>query len=127
MDHDKDGVADYLDKCPNTQRGAEVGPNGCMLDSDNDGIADFKDKCPGTPAGHAVDSTGCLPDFDKDGVADVIDKCPNTLPGIRVDGEGCRSTRRKTSTSLKRVFSSRLVPQSSPRKATGPLTILPIL
>jgi outer membrane protein OmpA-like peptidoglycan-associated protein len=102
MDFDKDGVADYLDKCPNTQRGAEVGPNGCMLDSDKDGIADFKDKCPGTPAGHAVDSTGCLPDFDKDGVADIIDKCPNTLPGIRVDGEGCPINKKEDLDQLKK-------------------------
>jgi OOP family OmpA-OmpF porin len=45
-DSDGDGVADYLDKCPNTPAGAKVDGSGCELDTDGDGIPDWKDKCP---------------------------------------------------------------------------------
>jgi OOP family OmpA-OmpF porin len=45
-DSDGDGVADYLDKCPNTPAGAKVDGAGCELDTDGDGIPDWKDKCP---------------------------------------------------------------------------------
>ncbi|MFC5284326.1 OmpA family protein [Pedobacter alpinus] len=45
-DTDGDGVADHLDKCPNTPAGAKVDGAGCELDTDGDGIPDWKDKCP---------------------------------------------------------------------------------
>ncbi|MBK0383156.1 OmpA family protein [Pedobacter sp. SD-b] len=45
-DSDGDGVADYLDKCPNTPAGAKVDGAGCELDTDGDGVPDWKDKCP---------------------------------------------------------------------------------
>lgn len=45
-DTDGDGVADYLDKCPNTPAGAKVDGAGCELDTDGDGVPDWKDKCP---------------------------------------------------------------------------------
>lgn len=45
-DSDGDGVADHLDKCPNTPAGAKVDGAGCELDTDGDGIPDWKDKCP---------------------------------------------------------------------------------
>lgn len=45
-DSDGDGVADHLDKCPNTPAGAKVDGGGCELDTDGDGIPDWKDKCP---------------------------------------------------------------------------------
>ncbi|MBC7653685.1 MAG: OmpA family protein, partial [Oligoflexus sp.] len=45
-DSDGDGVADYLDKCPNSPAGAKVDGGGCELDTDGDGVPDWKDKCP---------------------------------------------------------------------------------
>lgn len=58
-------------------------------DSDNDGVADTLDKCPNTPAGVAVDMDGCPLDADKDGVPDYLDKCPDTPPRTAVDKNGC--------------------------------------
>jgi len=88
-DSDKDGVADYLDKCPNTPKGVEVDENGCALDSDKDGVADYLDKCPNTPKGVEVDENGCAIDSDKDKIPNYLDKCPNTPNGIIVDKYGC--------------------------------------
>ena len=45
-DTDGDGVADKLDKCPNTEAGVKVDGSGCPLDTDQDGIVDSKDSCP---------------------------------------------------------------------------------
>lgn len=45
-DSDGDGVADKLDKCPNTEAGIKVDGAGCPLDTDNDGVPDSKDSCP---------------------------------------------------------------------------------
>ncbi len=58
-DSDGDGVADHLDKCPNTPAGAKVDGSGCELDTDGDGVPDWKDDCPtekGTP-----ELNGCPP------------------------------------------------------------------
>jgi len=59
IDTDGDGVADSMDKCPDTPKGVKVDANGCPLDSDGDGVADYLDKCPDTPAGTKVDANGC--------------------------------------------------------------------
>jgi OOP family OmpA-OmpF porin len=61
VDSDHDGVADGIDKCPNTPAGTEVDSAGCQRasDADGDGIDDTKDKCPGTAAGTRVDAAGC--------------------------------------------------------------------
>jgi OOP family OmpA-OmpF porin len=45
-DSDGDGVADKLDKCPNTPAGVKVDGSGCPLDVDADGVPDSKDACP---------------------------------------------------------------------------------
>lgn len=45
-DTDGDGVADHLDKCPNTPAGAKVDGGGCEIDTDGDGVPDWKDDCP---------------------------------------------------------------------------------
>jgi OOP family OmpA-OmpF porin len=45
-DSDGDGVADKLDKCPNTPAGIKVDGSGCPLDVDGDGVPDSKDACP---------------------------------------------------------------------------------
>lgn len=59
LDGDRDGVADGLDKCPNTPPDVAVDKEGCPLDSDKDGIPDYLDKCPDTPAGVSVGKYGC--------------------------------------------------------------------
>lgn len=88
-DADGDGVADHMDKCPNTPAGTKVDKSGCPLDSDGDGVSDGSDKCPNTPSGVKVDATGCPVDSDGDGVPDPLDKCPNTPAGTKVDKDGC--------------------------------------
>ncbi|NOZ94216.1 MAG: OmpA family protein [Acidobacteria bacterium] len=88
-DADGDGVADHLDKCPDTPKGVAVDANGCPPDTDGDGVPDYLDKCPGTPAGVKVDAKGCPIDSDGDGVPDAMDKCPNTPAGVKVDANGC--------------------------------------
>jgi OOP family OmpA-OmpF porin len=68
----------------------QVDTNGCPLDSDNDGVADYLDKCPNTPAdARPVDANGCPVDSDNDGVPDYLDRCPNTPAGTPVDASGC--------------------------------------
>lgn len=88
-DADGDGVADFLDRCPNTPAGVQVDRFGCPLDSDGDGIPDHLDKCPNTAPGVQVDDKGCPLDSDGDGVPDHLDHCPNTPEGTQVDKRGC--------------------------------------
>ncbi len=88
-DTDGDGVADDLDKCPNTPAGMRVDATGCPIDSDGDGVPDSIDQCPNTPAGVQVNAQGCPLDQDGDGVPDNLDKCPNTPVGAIVDADGC--------------------------------------
>jgi len=89
IDTDGDGVADSLDKCPNTPKGVEVDKNGCVIDSDVDGVPNYLDKCSHTPLGVKVDKKGCAIDSDNDGVVDYLDKCPNTPKGMKVNDKGC--------------------------------------
>lgn len=89
LDSDGDGVKDSMDKCPNTPRGMTVNTAGCPVDSDGDGVSDDKDRCPGTPAGATVDENGCELDSDNDGVVDRLDECPDSAPGVQVDIKGC--------------------------------------
>lgn len=58
-DTDGDGVADRLDLCPDTPKGAKVDDYGCPWDSDGDGVPDGLDQCPDTPANSQVDTEGC--------------------------------------------------------------------
>lgn len=57
-DFDKDGVIDFLDKCPNTPSEVEVDSSGCAIDTDKDGIADFKDQEINSPRPMYVDENG---------------------------------------------------------------------
>lgn len=112
-DADKDGIADRLDKCPNTPTAVAVDKNGCPIDRDNDGVPDYQDECAdmagvaalkGCPdkdgdgiadkedrcpdmAG-TVEMKGC-PDKDADGIPDIDDKCPDTDKKYKVDSNGC--------------------------------------
>ncbi|MDP3773389.1 MAG: OmpA family protein, partial [Gemmatimonadales bacterium] len=60
-DTDADGVADNLDRCPNTTANTRVDANGCPVipDTDNDGVPDNRDRCANSPVGRPVDSVGC--------------------------------------------------------------------
>ena len=89
VDSDGDGVADGIDRCPNTPAGTRVDAYGCEVDSDGDGVKDSMDKCPGTPMGVSVNAEGCPRDSDGDGVSDDKDKCPNTVRGAKVGPDGC--------------------------------------
>jgi len=86
LDSDGDGVANRLDQCPNTPKGAKVDTRGCPLDSDGDGVFDGLDKCPDTPAGVKVNAEGCPLDSDGDGIPDYQDKCPTVPAPGTVDG-----------------------------------------
>ncbi len=56
-DSDGDGVADYLDKEPNTPTGSRVNSQGVTQDSDQDGTPDHLDKCPFVPG--PTSTNGC--------------------------------------------------------------------
>jgi OOP family OmpA-OmpF porin len=56
-DSDGDGVADYLDKEPNTPTGSRVNSQGVTQDSDQDGTPDHLDKCPFMPG--PTSTKGC--------------------------------------------------------------------
>lgn len=112
-DEDNDGVADRLDKCPNTPAMVTVDKDGCPVDTDADGVANYLDKCPDIPGVAALEGCpdkdadgitdandrcpdvagtaalrGC-PDTDGDGVVDIDDKCPDTKAGYKVNETGC--------------------------------------
>ena len=89
LDSDRDGVRDWLDRCPATPRGARADLLGCPHDADGDGVPDGLDRCPDTARGARVDSLGCPRDADGDGVPDGLDRCPDTPRGARVDSLGC--------------------------------------
>jgi outer membrane protein OmpA-like peptidoglycan-associated protein len=84
LDGDRDGIADYLDKCPE-EAGLAVF-SGCP-DTDGDGIEDSMDECPAVKGLPAL--KGC-PDKDGDGITDSADKCPD-VKGIAELG-GCPDT-----------------------------------
>jgi outer membrane protein OmpA-like peptidoglycan-associated protein len=88
-DSDEDGIADYLDQCPNTPSNILVDSVGCPVDNDKDGVADYVDLCLGTPENVKVDENGCPIDTDKDGVPDFVDQCPETPENTPVNKEGC--------------------------------------
>ncbi len=87
-DTDKDGVADYFDKEPDTPEGIKVYGDGTSVDSDGDGVPDFKDAEPYSPKGVKVDAAGKAIDVDGDGVPDVQDMEPNTPKGTLVNKQG---------------------------------------
>lgn len=57
-----------------------------LKDSDGDGVADKLDKCPNTPAGVKVDGSGCPLDVDADGVPDSKDACPTVKGSAALNG-----------------------------------------
>jgi len=99
-DHDKDGVADLKDSCPNTVTGKAVDAYGCssnQKDGDRDAVNDEMDRCSDTGAGEPVDSDGCAAsqkDDDKDGVSNLVDQCANTSPAETANSSGCAPSQR---------------------------------
>jgi len=57
-------------------------------DQDADGVADIVDKCPNTPGDAVIDLYGCPVDNDKDGVPDYRDLELKTEPGVPVNLNG---------------------------------------
>jgi len=87
-DTDKDGIYDYVDKCPTVPGLARY--QGCPIpDTDGDGINDEEDSCITVPG--VVRYHGCpIPDTDKDGINDEEDSCV-TVPGLP-QYHGCPDT-----------------------------------
>ena len=88
-DEDSDGIADDLDKCPDTPPEVLIDESGCPFDNDEDGVPDYMDECSDTKQGYPVDEFGCIRDADKDGIPDELDKCPKSAPGEQVNDRGC--------------------------------------
>ncbi|HET6227255.1 MAG TPA: OmpA family protein [Bacteroidia bacterium] len=82
-DADLDGVADRMDKCPNTPTGVAVDKTGCPLDRDGDGVPDYQDEC--ADAAGVAAFKGC-PDKDNDGTADKDDRCPDVAGTVALKG-----------------------------------------
>lgn len=57
-DQDGDGIADIVDKCPNTPMDAVIDAYGCPVDNDKDGIPDFRDLELKTEEGALVNLNG---------------------------------------------------------------------
>jgi len=98
VDGDGDGVADFLESCPNTNLGEVVDEQGCspsQLDGDGDGVSDADDLCIGfddlidSDMDGIPDDCDSIIDSDGDAVADSIDQCPTTPVGDVVDAVGC--------------------------------------
>ncbi|MFM2204523.1 MAG: hypothetical protein RLZZ605_1487, partial [Bacteroidota bacterium] len=78
-DEDGDGVADQLDKGPNTPAGQPVDVHGVPMDTDGDGVPDFRDRQLITP-------TECQP-VDADGVGNC--PCPSNCQTIAPPANTC--------------------------------------
>jgi len=115
-DNDNDGVADNIDKCPDTAQLKKISPDfryaaavnpdrlkpgaqaypvdkdGCEFDSDGDGVVNSKDYCPDNTTielSKGIAVNGCPKHSDSDGTPDYRDKCPDTPRGTRTDKDGC--------------------------------------
>jgi len=93
-DDDNDGIANEVDKCPDTPQGEVTDTDGCPLgedeclndtsadclpvvaDIDNDGVTDDLDECDDTPEGSIVDLVGCLLELEleekEDNIAPIL-------------------------------------------------------
>lgn len=116
LDSDGDGVANRLDQCPNTPKGAKVDTKGCPLDSDGDGVFDGLDRCPNTPTGVKVDGKGCPLDTDGDGIPDHKDKCPTVpAPGT---ADGCPPPKAEEPKAVEPEAPKAVEPVVVPKKLT---------
>ncbi|MFT5723929.1 MAG: outer membrane protein OmpA-like peptidoglycan-associated protein [Bacteroidia bacterium] len=85
LDTDNDGVADYWDKEPDTDKNAWVWGSGEAADIDTDGVPDFKDAEPYSEKGAIVDADGVMIDVDNDGVPDYRDEDTKSQSGVLVN------------------------------------------
>lgn len=81
IDSDGDGVADYYDKEPGTEKDAWVWGSGVAADIDEDGVPDFRDDQPFSEKGSTVDSRGVMIDNDFDDVPDYRDEDTKSIQG----------------------------------------------
>jgi outer membrane protein OmpA-like peptidoglycan-associated protein len=81
-------IDDECSETPEAARGL-VDIRGCPIDTDFDGIADYLDRCPQNRIGARIDESGCPLDGDKDGVPDGLDDCPDSENDLAVDQSGC--------------------------------------
>lgn len=88
VDDDEDGVANYYDKDPNTEKDAWAWSNGVAADIDKDGVPDFRDNQPYSEKGSDVDVNGVMIDVDGDNVPDYRDEDTKTPAKALVDGAG---------------------------------------
>ncbi|MGB0850800.1 MAG: hypothetical protein ACPGTP_06105, partial [Bacteroidia bacterium] len=86
-DSDGDGIGDFYDTEPNTDKEAKVYGDGSSVDSDRDGVPDHKDKELFSVVTD-VDADGRAKDADGDGVPDVLDEEPNTPADALVNVKG---------------------------------------
>ncbi|MFM9944882.1 MAG: OmpA family protein [Bacteroidia bacterium] len=91
-DSDGDGVADFLDKDPNTPEGVNVYGNGIAIDSDGDGIIDVNDDEPFSDKGATIDNKGVMIDIDNDGIPDYRDEDPSSPSNTVVNNKGIHVT-----------------------------------
>jgi len=116
-DADNDGVADGLDKCPNTLQLKKLSPDfryaaavnpdrlkpeaqaypvdkdGCEFDTDSDGVVNSQDYCPENTTvelSKGIAANGCPKHSDFDGTPDYRDKCPDTPRGVKSNKDGCQ-------------------------------------
>ncbi|MCB9240337.1 MAG: OmpA family protein [Flavobacteriales bacterium] len=99
LDTDGDGVADYYDKEPDTEKDAWVWGSGETADIDEDGVPDYRDDQPFSEKGATVNAAGVMIDEDNDNVPDYRDEDPRTIQGsvvspttgkaVKVGGGGC--------------------------------------
>lgn len=85
LDTDGDGVGDYWDKEPDTEKDTWVWGSGETADIDMDGVPDSKDAEPYSERGAIVDADGVMVDVDKDGVPDYRDEDTKTPAGAMVN------------------------------------------
>jgi hypothetical protein len=92
VDHDGDGVEDFIDNCPSTPNAGQGNADGdgrgdacddCPLnedhiDTDGDGNVDCHDACPADPAN----------DQDGDGLCANVDNCPTVANPSQIDQDG---------------------------------------
>jgi len=117
QDVDYDGIADVIDKCPDTAQlkkispdfkyaaavnpqrlipGSQaypVGKDGCEFDTDNDGVVNSRDYCPQNTQkelSKGIAVNGCPKHSDFDGTPDYRDQCPDTPRGVKTAKYGCQ-------------------------------------
>lgn len=98
-DGDGDGVADFLDKDPNTPEGVNVYGNGTAIDSDGDGVIDANDEQPFSEKGAQIDDKGVMVDVDNDGVPDYRDEDTKTPDNSIVNNKGINIVTPQSSSS----------------------------